>query len=130
MTNDQVTKLLTDEVERAESKHPQWDGHRHGHSVIAEEFKEFESAVFADDHDGAFKEAVQLGAMCVRYIKAAKMFGKWVHAGRVNTPARFEHFEKLGADSIDGTGLARYDHMRAAIYERHMKPELPLFAAA
>lgn len=62
-------------------------------------------------------------------IKAAKMFGKWVHAGRVNTPARFEHFEKLGADSIDGTGLARYDHMRTAIYERHMKPELPLFAA-
>lgn len=62
-------------------------------------------------------------------IKAAKMFGKLVHAGRVNTPARFEHFEKLGADSIDGTGLARYDHMRTAIYERYQKPELPLIAA-
>lgn len=69
------------------------------------------------------------GADAAACIKAAKMFGKWVHAGRVNTPARFEHFEKLGADSIDGTGLARYDHMRAAIFERFQKPELPLFAA-
>ena len=69
MTNDQAAKLITDEVERAETKHPKWDGHRHGHSVIAEEFKEFQDAIFADDMTGAFVEAVQLGAMCARYIK-------------------------------------------------------------
>lgn len=49
-----------------------------------------------------------------------------VHIGRVNTPGRFERFEKLGADSIDGTGLARYSHMRAAIYENTINPKLAL----
>ena len=45
-------------------------------------------------------------------IRTAKICGKWAHVGRVNTPGRFEHFEKLGADSIDGTGLARYTWRR------------------
>jgi hypothetical protein len=31
--------------------------------------------------------------------------------GRVNTPHRFDKFLEL-ADSVDGTGLARYTHMR------------------
>lgn len=57
-------------------------------------------------------------------IKAAKAMGKWVHIGRVNRPGRFEYFEKLGADSIDGTGIARYSWMREAIYERDTKPGL------
>lgn len=51
-------------------------------------------------------------------IKTAKIFGKWVHVGRVNHPDRFAHFEALGADSCDGTGLARYSHMRRAIANR------------
>src|SRR6266403_3762057 len=51
-------------------------------------------------------------------IKAAKILGQWAHVGRVNDPARFEHFEELGADSIDGTGLSRYSHMREAISKR------------
>lgn len=57
-------------------------------------------------------------------IKAAKAMDKWVHVGRVNRPGRFEYFEKLGADSIDGTGLARFSWMREAIYERDKKPTL------
>ena len=61
------------------------------------------------------------GAACV---KAAKALGKWVHVGRVNTPGRLEYFEDLGADSCDGTGLARYSHMRAAIYENARQPKL------
>lgn len=59
-------------------------------------------------------------------IRAAQVMGKWVHVGRVNTPARFEHFERLGVDSIDGTGLSRYSWMRTAIYEREMNPQLAL----
>lgn len=59
-------------------------------------------------------------------IKAAKALGKWVHVGRVNEPARFEHFEKLGADSIDGTGLSRYTHMREAIAKRDNQEKLCL----
>jgi hypothetical protein len=57
-------------------------------------------------------------------IKAARALGKWVHVGRVNDPARFEHFEKLGADSIDGTGISRYTHMREAIAKRDTQEKL------
>jgi len=59
-------------------------------------------------------------------IKAAKALGKWAHVGRVNHPERFAYFEKLGADSIDGTGLARYSHMRRAIAARHNQGDLCL----
>jgi hypothetical protein len=52
-------------------------------------------------------------------IVAAQAQGKWVHAGRVNGPERFKYFEDLGVDSCDGTGLARYTHMRKAIANRH-----------
>lgn len=52
-------------------------------------------------------------------VKAAKALGKWVHIGRVNTPERFEYFQQLGADSIDGSGIARYSHMRENIRERN-----------
>jgi hypothetical protein len=48
-------------------------------------------------------------------IQAAQALGKWVHVGRVNDPSRWKHFEALGADSADGTGIARYSHMRQAI---------------
>lgn len=57
-------------------------------------------------------------------IRAAKAMGKWVHIGRVNHAARFEHFEKLGADSFDGTGIARYTHMREAIGARDQQHAL------
>jgi hypothetical protein len=57
-------------------------------------------------------------------IKAAQLLGKWVHVGRVNDPQRFEHFLKLGVDSIDGTGIARYSHMREAIAKRNNQGSL------
>lgn len=57
-------------------------------------------------------------------VRAAKILGKWVHAGRVNSPARFEYFEALGADSIDGTGLSRYSWMREKIYKAVHAPSL------
>jgi hypothetical protein len=66
----------------------------------------------------------KLGQDARAVIKAAKAIGKWVHVGRVNTPARFEYFEALGVDSIDGSGLARFSWMRAAIYEEAIKPKL------
>lgn len=57
-------------------------------------------------------------------IRTAKICDKWVHAGRVNTPGRFEYFESLGADSIDGTGLSRYSWMRERIYQQVHEPGL------
>jgi hypothetical protein len=41
---------------------------------------------------------------------AARMLGKLVHVGRVNTAARARDWLGL-ADSIDGSGISRYDHM-------------------
>lgn len=59
-------------------------------------------------------------------VKAARIMGKWVHAGRVNTLGRFEYFERLGADSIDGTGLSRYSHMREKIARNYTEPRLAI----
>jgi hypothetical protein len=57
-------------------------------------------------------------------IKAAQALGKWTHAGRVNTPARFEYFETLGVDSVDGTKLARFSIARERIFAMHNTPTL------
>lgn len=57
-------------------------------------------------------------------VRAAKALDKWVHVGRVNDPGRYDHFAKLGADSCDGTGIARYTHMREAIANRHQQQDL------
>lgn len=64
------------------------------------------------------------GDHATHIIKAAKALGKWVHVGRVNHAARFDHFEKLGVDSIDGTGISRYTHMREAISNRHQQQDM------
>jgi hypothetical protein len=68
--------------------------------------------------------AFKLGNKAEAVIRAAQAIGKWVHVGRVNTPARYEYFEEMGVDSIDGTGLSRYSHMRKAIWERFNQPSL------
>lgn len=57
-------------------------------------------------------------------IRAAQILGKHTHIGRVNDPARWQHFEELGADTCDGTGLARYTHMRKAVANRDQAPRL------
>jgi hypothetical protein len=59
-------------------------------------------------------------------IKAAKILGKWAHDGRVNHGVRWQHFADLGADSADGTGIARYSHMREAVANRHNQGTLEL----
>lgn len=66
----------------------------------------------------------KMGPAALAIIKAAKAMDKWVHVGRVNTPGRFEYFEKAGADSIDGTGLSRFSWMRERIHNERQKPQL------
>jgi hypothetical protein len=68
--------------------------------------------------------AFKLGEQAKHCIRAAQAMGKYVHIGRVNTPGRFEYFQELGADSIDGTGLSRYSHMREAIWKAQNQPNL------
>lgn len=52
-------------------------------------------------------------------VLTAKALGKHVHVGRVNTAARFIAFESVGADTCDGSGVVRYDHMLARIESRN-----------
>lgn len=58
-------------------------------------------------------------------IRTAQAVGDiWTHAGRVNTPGRYEYFAELKVKSIDGTGLSRYTWMRQRIYDAAHKPNL------
>jgi hypothetical protein len=66
----------------------------------------------------------KLGKHAADVIRTAKICGKWVHVGRVNTPGRFEYFDSVGADSIDGTGLSRYTWMREGIWRAVHQPNL------
>lgn len=66
-----------------------------------------------DDLDAVFiggDDAFKFSPQAVAAAKTAKMLGKWVHVGRVNTAARVENWMDL-ADSLDGSGVSRYDHM-------------------
>jgi hypothetical protein len=72
----------------------------------------------------------KLSKAAVDIIRTAQAMDKWVHVGRVNTPERWDRFEKLGVDSVDGTGIARYSHMRIAIRDRHLSPQMKLEAVA
>lgn len=59
-------------------------------------------------------------------VKTAKILGKHVHVGRVNTPRRFNRFAEAGADTCDGSGVSRYDWMLEQIAKVHAC-DLPLF---
>lgn len=63
------------------------------------------SAVFVGGSDN-FK----ISNEAINACKTAKMLGKWVHVGRVNTAERVKNWIGL-ADSIDGSGISQYDHM-------------------
>jgi len=50
----------------------------------------------------------KISTEAVNACKTAKMLGKWVHIGRVNTPERVNNW--LGfADSLDGSGVSKID---------------------
>lgn len=63
------------------------------------------SAVFVGGSD-EFKVSREAINAC----KTAKMLDKWVHVWRVNTAARVQNWIGL-ADSIDGSGMCKFDHM-------------------
>lgn len=58
-------------------------------------------------------------AAAAQLVRAAKIRGLHVHVGRVNGPRRWRHFESLGADTADGTGLVFTTRQREAIRDRH-----------
>ena len=45
-------------------------------------------------------------------VRTAKILGKHVHVGRVNSVERYRMFAELGADTCDGSGIARYINVK------------------
>lgn len=82
---------------------------------------EYIDAIFIGGSTG-FK----MSKSAIDIIRTAQAMEKWVHVGRVNDPQRWNHFEALNVDSVDGTGLARYSHMRLAIKNREHSPQMAL----
>ncbi len=84
------------------------------------------TAVFVGGSD-SFK----ISPEAINACKTAKMLGKWVHVGRVNTIERVSNWIGL-ADSIDGSGISKYDHMLEAVLSiienEHPQDELKLTA--
>lgn len=60
-------------------------------------------------------------------VRTAKALGKHVHVGRVNTWPRYKLFRDLGADTCDGSGIARYSHMLRDIEQKLNENESTLF---
>lgn len=56
--------------------------------------------------------------------RVAKMLGKWVHVGRVNSPQRVYYWHGI-ADSIDGSGLSRFEETLAPVVDA-VKNKQPL----
>lgn len=80
-------------------------------------------AVFVGGDD-SFKTSRE----CEDAVKTAKILGKWIHIGRVNSPDRAKYW--LGvADSIDGSGISKYDHMMKAVVDtiKGTSPQVQMF---
>lgn len=66
-----------------------------------------------DEIDAVFiggSDSFKISDEAINAAKAAKILNKWVHVGRVNTALRVQNWMGLG-DSLDGSGISRYDHM-------------------
>ena len=61
----------------------------------------------------------------VDIVKTAKTLGVHVHVGRVNTLPRYKHFASIGADTCDGSGIARFSHMLEELKEGLKKDPIP-----
>jgi cupin superfamily acireductone dioxygenase involved in methionine salvage len=70
MTLPQAIELVTAEVERATAKFSPFNSAHEGYAVIEEEFDELWDEIKLKERDDVrmAKEAVQLGAMAVRFL--------------------------------------------------------------
>jgi hypothetical protein len=58
----------------------------------------------------------KLSASAAHLIEAARLRGKWIHMGKVNTARRLRYAAALGVDSVDGSGWSKWSR---AMTERH-----------
>ena len=61
-------------------------------------------------------DAFKISPEAINCARAAKMLGKWIHVGRVNTIGRLKNWMEY-ADSIDGSGICKYDEMLDAMMD-------------
>jgi hypothetical protein len=54
-------------------------------------------------------------------IREAKTRGKWIHFGRVNSAGRINYCERIGCDSVDGSGLVRTSKDKFPRVNRYFK---------
>ena len=78
-------------------------------------YPEDASAIFIGGTN-AFKDSIE----AIELVNAAKKQGMHVHVGRVNGPDRFWRFHDAGADTCDGSGVSRYDHMLPIIRDARL----------
>jgi len=81
-------------------------------ALVLQDGIQFHSIPF-DEIDAVFvggSDAFKISSECINACRAAKMLGKWVHVGCVNTADRVQNWLELG-DSLDGSGISKYDHM-------------------
>jgi hypothetical protein len=73
----------------------------------------------------------KVGPDAARLVAEAKRRGKFVHMGRVNTPARMAYAKSIGCDSVDGTSWARWKqvHLRRGLTLAAAPPQLRLEAS-
>lgn len=86
------------------------DGVRFEHDVIA--WDEIGAVFVGGDDD--YKQGVDVALI----VLAARKIGRWVHVGRVNTVRRLRHAMALGADSVDGSGWAKFRDAMLPRYTR------------
>ena len=77
----QALSDIATEVEQAVARYPGFNSAHEGHSVVQEEYEELWEHVKADTgySEAAYKEAMQLAAMAVRYmvmVKERQMAGR------------------------------------------------------
>lgn len=54
-------------------------------------------------------DAFKIAPECIHAVAAARILGKWVHVGRINSAARLQNWMGVG-DSLDGSGISKIDY--------------------
>lgn len=74
LTVKEKTTQIVDEFWRASGIHPPFHSRHEGFAVIQEEMEELWDAIKTNDHQNAIDEAVQLGAMALRFLVDSERF--------------------------------------------------------
>lgn len=69
----------------------------------------------------------KLGTFAAEMAHRARLMGKWVHMGRVNSVRRALYAQRIGCHSIDGSGLNRFPDAKLEPVIRHLRQKMMNF---